>query len=504
MMISSSLPYKRNYLPLRNRVLKSLMMLFLLSLALTAFAENDLIIKGDNQAKYIYRAADDSLKNFFTDELRFSMNYNKFTFGMAFLAYLPKYDQYVATDELNPSQISYVWDERYVSLTEDNYFIQAGTFEESFGNGMLLRAWNDKDMDRDKRLDGAVFKYTPDNLNLKIVYGTLRKNFSDIQLYNNDVVSGIDAEYKLFFGFKMAASVVQYQQKNALNGFNDYNHRNIYGSRMSFLNDLMDINAEYAQIRYEHNVLDPHHGYSFVNTNNIFLGDFTITASYKKYYKYNYNMSDLPSLNHYDQLLSSIANIESEEGLMGEVHYIPNLNNEMTVHYSEAWDKAYDVCFSNIFAEYKRSNEVFAVQTEYEQIETKNELGNSWEKEIHPAVTVDFYTLAFPVTVKGKWGFKDTRHADIEHSVQQPYLQCDMKFTDKWSFSLISEYEFEGWEHFGENSVWMGGELKTSVADNSELKIFAGKEKGGKICRNGVCKYQTAFDGIRVELSTNF
>jgi hypothetical protein len=69
---------------------------------------------------------------------------------------------------------------------------------------------------------------------------------------------------------------------------------------------------------------------------------------------------------------------------------------------------------------------------------------------------------------------------------------------------VIGEYEFEEWEDFGKKSMWIGSELKTSLSHNTELKLFAGKEKGGKVCRNGVCKYQSPFEGLRVELSTSF
>jgi len=483
---------------LKKSVTLSLAMLAAFSISL--FADDQISFSGDNQIKYIYRAAEDSLKNYFTDELKFNLNYNNLTFGMAFKAYLPKYDQYQAIDELNPSQISYVWDERFVSLDKENYFLQAGTFEESFGSGMVLRAWNDKDMDRDKRLDGALIRYTPDNLNLKIIYGALRNDIADQQIFKNDIVTGLDAEYKVISGLKAGVSALQYKQKEATASYLAYNHRNIYAGRLAFLNDLVDISTEYAEIRYEHNISNDYRGHAFYNTNNIFLGPVTISAGYKKYYQYQYNLSDLPSLNHYDQLLSSIGNIKSEEGLMGEIRYIPNMTHESAIHYSEAWNNDYKLRFANLFAEYKYNTDAYSIQTEYEQIETKDQPANSWEKEMHPAVTFDFYTLPLPLTVKTKWGVKDIIHGENEATMQQPYLQADLKLKENLSVSVISELEFND----DTSSSWTGGEIKTGIGDHSELKIFAGKEKGGKVCRNGVCKYQTPFEGIRLELSTNF
>lgn len=463
-----------------------------------------LIIKGDNQLKYIYRAAEDSLKNYFTNELKFSLNYDKFTFGMTFIADLPKYDQYSAIDELNPSQVSYKWDERYVILKQDPYYFQAGTFEEAFGAGLVLRAWNDSDNDRDKRLDGALVRYNPENLMVKFVYGALRNTISDQQIFENDIVTGVDAEYKLMQGLKLGASALQYKQQNAISSYQDYTHRNIYALRSSFINTLTDINAEFAEIRYEHNTQMDKNGYAFYVTNNIFIDQFTITSGYKKYHRYYYTLSDLPNLNHYDQLLSSIGSLETEEGLMGEVRYIPNLSHEMAVHYSEAWNQNFKIRFANLFAEYKYNTDNYSIQTEFEQIETKDDPANSWEKEIHPTITFDFYSLSMPLTIKTKWGVKDLKHGGDEINKHEPYLQFDVKLNEATSISVIGEYEFEEWEDFGKKSMWIGSELKTSLSHNTELKLFAGKEKGGKVCRNGVCKYQSPFEGLRVELSTSF
>jgi len=36
------------------------------------------------------------------------------------------------------------------------------------------------------------------------------------------------------------------------------------------------------------------------------------------------------------------------------------------------------------------------------------------------------------------------------------------------------------------------------------MRLFVGKEKGGKVCRNGICKYRNQFEGLRLELITAF
>ncbi len=467
-------------------------------------AQSNLIIHGENQAKYIYRAAEDSLKNYFTDEFRFSVNMNEFTFGMAFLAYLPKYDQYQSIDELNPSDVSWAWDERYVQWKSDPFMVQAGTLEEVFGNGLSLRAWNDRDLERDKRLDGILMRYNPDKLTVKALYGAVRNTIAEEQLLKKDLVIGIDTDYQLFDALKIGGNILQLKNQNPIDNYASFIHKNYYGVRTALNQEKIDLTSEYTEVRYEHNVSKAYRGHAFFVSSNVFFGQFTLSSGYKKYHLFRNPLSDLPSLNHYDQLLANEASINDEEGLMGEVKYIPNLENEMTLHYSESWNEDFKVRFANFFADYKLSMESMSILSEYEQIETKNDIAGTWVKESHPTVTFDFYQLTYPLTIKTKWKFVNKSHEEENHYLQEPYLQCDIKYNDKLSVSVIGEYEFEGWDNFGKNSMWLGGEIKTSISTHTEVKLFAGKEKGGKVCRNGVCKYQSPFDGLRLELTTSF
>ena len=51
---------------------------------------------------------------------------------------------------------------------------------------------------------------------------------------------------------------------------------------------------------------------------------------------------------------------------------------------------------------------------------------------------------------------------------------------------------------------WANMEVKYPILEGSDIVLFAGKEPGGKVCRNGVCRYVAPFSGLRVELSTIF
>ena len=89
---------------------------------------------------------------------------------------------------------------RYFFADYKNKFIQvtAGNFYDQFGNGLTLRAYEDRQLDIDNSLLGARVKVTPyKGVYLKGVWGVERLNF-DSYIGRQDYVRGLDAE--LSFG----------------------------------------------------------------------------------------------------------------------------------------------------------------------------------------------------------------------------------------------------------------------------------------------------------------
>lgn len=466
------------------------------------FAQN-ISISGENNAEFIHRTVQDSLKNYFENELKLRLDYKHFAFGMAFKAEMPKYDQYEAIEELHPNQISAFWTDRYAMLNYDTFTLKAGTLEESFGAGIILRSWNDSDLDRDKRLEGAQVRYLSKNINIAAVYGALKEDISEIQIHKNDLIAGMDFEYRPGGVFTLGASTVQYKQKDIIFP-NRYTHYNLYGSRLGVMTDSFDWFTEYVELRREHNVPETFKGSALYSMGSFYMGSITLSSGYKRYSRYNYAMSDLPTLNHYDELLSTYAEIDFEEGLLGEVRYIPNLNNQFFISYAESWNRNFSARHSNLFLEYIKNLDTYSLTLDFEQLEKKQDDLSFWEKEIKPSVSFDFYNLTKPLVAKFLWSYYEEQHFDIESQKHKPYLQFDVKFNNRFSVSVFGEYEFTGKDDFGKNSVWLGTELVSSIADHTEIKLFLGKEKGGKVCRNGVCQYQAPFEGIRLALSTRF
>lgn len=52
--------------------------------------------------------------------------------------------------------------------------------------------------------------------------------------------------------------------------------------------------------------------------------------------------------------------------------------------------------------------------------------------------------------------------------------------------------------------LWPGGEVRVTFLDASFVRIFAGRQVGGRVCVNGSCRILPDFEGVRAELTLSF
>ena len=88
---------------------------------------------------------------------------------------------------------------RYASFTKDNFDITAGNFYEQFGNGLIFRSYEERNLGFDNAMDGLRVKYTPvKGLTIKGIYGYQRKYFDK----GEGIVRGADLDVSLNEVFK--------------------------------------------------------------------------------------------------------------------------------------------------------------------------------------------------------------------------------------------------------------------------------------------------------------
>ena len=474
---------------------KIILLLIILSFASSLLALSDFRINGLNEASYVYKNAVDSLKNYFSDEFSFRMSYKNFTFGMKFIANLPKYDEFAAMQELTSQSISYTWDERFLEYKADDFSARAGNFEQVFGSGIALRVYQDKDFDIDTRLNGLSIEIFPKSFQMKALYGALPNEDNNSK---KDLVAGLDFQKNILNPLKLGASFVNVREWQAGDNYLD---RKIFAARSDIDINLFDLHAEYAYMDQSEGISKIGHAlYANLNT---YLDFISFSFAYNNYLNFDSNLNDMPILNHSNEPLFDSKIGKDQQGAMGEVMFMPNDYNELTVNYTEEWNDAWTIRQSDFWMEAIHYFDTATLIASFSHLERKDEEINRWEKEVTPTLMYDFMIGETPISIKAEFQYYDKHYQQEKKHHWEPLLQVDTNVFDI-DCSVIAEYSYENIKDIGKNPPWLGAEISKEVFQNTTMRLFVGKEKGGKVCRNGICKYRNQFEGLRLELITTF
>ncbi len=476
-------------------MIKKLTLLFFMIISI-GIVSADIYISGFNQADFIHRTAEDSLKNYFENELGVIVDYNNLSFGITFNAYLPKYEEDSPLADLRSRDLSYEWNERYLTYNGDNIGLKVGTLSESFGTGMTFRAYEDEDVDHDNRLEGAMTSFQYDRFKTKAIYGvTANKNNPD----NNDSFAG--AEFSISHDYlTWGGSALQIREMVTSTNYSD---RQVFSSNLNLFFDFMDIYGEYAYSELE--TTEMTYGHGIYANSNIYLGDFTISGFYKKFKNFNYDLNDLPTLNHADDVLDDYQEIGlDEEGAMGEITW-DNSFAKLFTSYAEAWSSDYNYRLANGFIETSKQIGNNLLKVSYEHFEREDRDGGHWSKEVTPTASIDIpLDNSFSIYLKGDYTMIEEQHNfDSTREYIEPLLQTDFMYKN-YAISFLTEAQAEDLSSLSDAEFWFGTTFKTEIMDNTSLNLFAGKQKGGKVCQNGTCKEVKPFEGIKVEITTKF
>ena len=472
-----------------------ILLLVIISFASSLFAVSDFRINGLNEAIYVYKNAEDSLKNYFSDEFSFRLTYKNFTFGMKFIADLPRYDEYAAMQDLTSQSISYTWDERFLEYKVDDFSIRAGNFEQVFGSGIALRVYQDKDFDIDTRLNGFSTEIFPKFFQMKALYGALPTEDNETK---NDLVAGLDVQKDIFDALKVGASFVNVREWQAGDNYLD---RKIFGVRADLDASLFDLRTEYAYLDQSEGISKT--GHAFYGNLNTYFDILSFSVTYNNYLNFDSRLNDLPILNHSNEPMYDSPVGKDQQGVMCEVTFMPNDFNEFVVNYSEEWNKAWTIRQSDLWVEAIHYFDTSTLIASFSHLERKDEEINHWEKEVTPTLMYDFMIGETPFSIKAEYQYYDKHYQQEKSHHWEPLVQIDTNIFD-FDFSIIAEYSYENIKDIGKNPPWLGAEISKEVFQNTTMRLFIGKEKGGKVCRNGICKYRNQFEGLRLELVTTF
>ncbi len=485
--------------------MKQLCLLLILLLCIGLLTAQDKIyLNGLNEVSYTYRTAQDSLNSYFRDAFSFSLGYRNFTLGMKFLAELPRYstEQTQLMDELDANKLNLKWTERYIEFNKDDLLIHGGTIAESFGSGMVFRAWEDVQFEQDNRIDGFLLKVDK-FYQIKALYGAL-PNRNTPSKY--DLAYGVDGMIPLTESLKLGSSVLTLR---TLTPLNSYNQQDVYGGRLLWNFGILDGSAEYARTSLYKNQSANHEGEAFVTETYLnlapsWLKSLTLGSGYKYYDSFQYRLQDLPTMNHHNETLAdNLVTGLDEEGLQGSLALAPADFIYITANYAEAWNSNFKKRMNDMYLSMELTVNKSSLLAEYSHIEKLDREIDTWQKELTPALHYSQPMGMYSLGLKGEYQYKEKDKQAVKSSHFEPLLQLEIS-RGNLSVTAAAESWWKAPEDILDALYWANCEVKYTWMKHTDITLFAGKEQGGKVCRNGICRYVAPFKGIRLELTTRF
>lgn len=142
---------------------------------------------------------------------------------------------------------------KFITYKNDNLEITVGNFYEQFGNGLILRSYEDKSLGFDNALDGFRIKFNPyPGIYIKGFTGKQRSYFDqgpgivrgiDGEIFINDIFSSL-SEYKS--QFILGGSFVSKYQKDEDPIYNLPENVGAFAGRLSFVRGGFNLSGEYS------------------------------------------------------------------------------------------------------------------------------------------------------------------------------------------------------------------------------------------------------------------
>ena len=521
-----------------------------------SFESNSQILQDDSGLNF--NAPNDNFRS--NNYFQLDFQNGKILYGVQFESYLPSALLGYSDVFSDNSEIA----QYYLKYQNEKNEITIGSFYEQFGNGLIFRAWEDRQLGINNSIMGVNYKYYPsDNLEFSIIHGKQRVGFD----FSNSVISGLNSDYnlnKLLKSEKLDISVGlgfvnRYQNLDA--GFNEPKNVSVLGGRFNMFYEKFYFNLEVAkknsdvlaneniilsQRKYDGTALQLDVGYSRKG-----LG---INTSFRRLENFNFYSDKLAEGNIYNQQTVSFtpALTKQQDYLLTNI-YVYNAQPRLTINNLEkrageigvqndifyTFDKesllgkfktklalnfSYWGSLNTTFNEDQSYETSFGGSNERYYRDFNLEIKNRWNRKTSSTITLLDLSIdkgvsqGGPVGVQGFINAKvgvieinkiDQKNRNNRFVVQHLWTKEDKKNWLGFVYELgisnnINLFLSDIWNYGNDNDIHyynLGGSFSKGA---SRVGFNYGRQRGGLICVGGVCRFVPESNGFNLNLSHSF
>ncbi len=464
---------------------------------------------------------------------------NRFSAGIQLEGYFPALQGY---DVGVYGSRKFMLASKYVRWQDKNLEMLVGNIYDQFGNGLIFRSYEDRQLGFNNSLEGVFAKYDFGGyVNLKAMYGRPRL-YTD---YADSWVRGADLSISLGDIFKWeniyltleGSYVNRYQKLYEVNFINPADlgmstNLNMYSGRLNFDWKGLAVSGEYAlkskdwhdfsRDVAEGNAILANVGYSY--------GTFSVSGTFRRLE----NMNTMLSL--YGQGTGNVLNYLPAL-TMQNTYMLTNLNPYQVNAYGEIGGQV-DLYYSLRSRENRRRywnfHANFSTYYSLENKAGKNELfwrevtadvERQWNKSLK---TTLYYSRQETMLVKGdshatasnifvadvlyKFNRKYSLRAEFQYLYAEKYKGLfDGKYEGDWVAALVefniapqwSIFISDMYNHGVTGKHYYNGGVSWSKS-RTRVQLSYGRNREGYVCSGGVCRYSPAYTGVNLALTTSF
>ncbi len=443
-----------------------------------------------NQTEYSYWL--DSKRNVWENWTDLTYQYDFVRAGLRFEINNPP-DPYIFTQPylVQKNELTY----RFLEINYKWLSARIGNFYTTFGRGLILRSYENRDLRVDNNIDGMQLKIKNKGFNVQAFMGKMR------DLYNRreEILYGFDTGYNLLSYFQIGGSIlIQNHEENM---------ENVWSLHTHFARQWWDLYLELAQPSWNNK-------FSTYAALSLTIGQFALTGEIKSY-------SDLFFENKYriDYATAPVLCREHSYTLLNRHPHVLNMNDEKGYQVETIWfpDESWQVILNYSITQNQSSRRLF--EEYYGEISFPTIIHNlegvvaiDWKYDA--ATTTDNITLLTDVY------YNLDSHNQVHFSLQHQHATNTNNKGEYDTELLLLEYSHSPWltlalvgEYTNENQLrnvyldrntWFYGNVIFSFQGRHQLSILYGTRQEGFVCLGGVCRYEPEFMGIEIKLTNRF
>ncbi len=502
-------------------------------------------LSGSFETTTIYYIADDGLDtelpngdHFGTNNyLKLDYNYKRFSAGVQVDAYLPALDGYeIGTYGKHNFYLS----SKYVQWQDKNYNILVGDIFDQYGNGLIYRSFEDRQLGFNNSIEGVRASYNfSDYVTLKAMYGRPRL-YTD---YAESWVRGADLSVSLneILGMEKVMLSLEGSYVNRFEALDKDDYRdfevfgltspnlNMYSGRVNFDWNGLSLNGEYVHKSKDMTNEMPmaEEGKAILGQVNYNIKGFSVSGTYRRlenmgtmltlYGEGTGNtLNYLPALTRqYTYLLANLNPYQvqamGEEGGQLDLYYSMRSKQDRRRYWN------FHANFSTYYSLDKIDNGDRKLFWRDINVDAERQWNKSWktiflysrqEFLVHNTDPETCVSDIFVADVTHKFNRKHSLRFELQYLLSNDYegdwmaALVEYNISPRWSIFASDMYNHGDTKQSTGIHYYNGGFSYTK--NRTRLQLSYGRTRAGYVCSGGVCRWSPAYTGVNLVLTSSF